>query len=368
MARIRRGLILVAGLAILAVLTVGITIAAVETGCRGTGDRGAVVRPIAEPRLVIDEPGYRRDAASTYFTFPEWYIVYAAEDLGRSLETGRESTFPYLGAVAGFWSSFCTIKRRTRGWAEPELDVAVMIYTIGFSFSAEYAVKSIYEGSIGRLTEWLGGEPTAEDGLAARAAADYARFLYATPWYQYPFMDRLHELWRLPAWGPGPIRKWERRLALSAEFLVKAGYGWAIQRTMDATGGEDQREIMAVMRGLTTDDLAAEPRLRIIDILAPDTNLVILPRYQVFTDIVVALSRKGREIPEVAGNSRILLTALLPGGATSADLAPAALFTMPLSSRPGWRRAGFDVALRELPGWVARLDAANAAIEHLFDY
>ena len=102
-----------------------------------------------------------------------------------------------------------------------------MIYTIGISFSVEYAIKGTYENTLGRLTEWLRGRtPTAEDRFAHQVAQDYARFLYRLPWYQYPFFDRLKEFWaQTPASGAAPVRKWERRGALSLEYGVKAGYG-----------------------------------------------------------------------------------------------------------------------------------------------
>ena len=60
---------------------------------------------------AIDEPGYRRKQNNTFFTFPEWYIVYSFEDFGRFLDRSSESHFNYLGHIFGFWRSFCTINR-----------------------------------------------------------------------------------------------------------------------------------------------------------------------------------------------------------------------------------------------------------------
>lgn len=346
-------------------------VAGVTYGCRGSAARAAQPNAVAgEKAYAIAELGYRRDQSSTYFTFPEWYIVYVAEDFGRFLEKGRESGFAYGAATTGFWRSFCTIKRETAGRAEPNADVATMINVIGVSFSIEYAIKGLYENSIGRATEFLAGDTrTDEDRLAQRVAADYAQFLYATPWYKYPFWDSFKRLWRDTSLvGPAIVRKWERKASLSAEYLLKAGYAWVIQQGLDATSGEDAREIMLVVHGLTEADLAAEPRLRVVRQLDDGATLLIAPRYQVFTDIAVDLSRKGRPIAEIAGNRLILLTAIVPDGKAMDAAGLTEMFAMELAARPGWRRVGYEARVDRLPGIVAAFDQAGHPVEHLFDF
>ena len=323
-----------------------------------------------EPSLAIDLAGYRRDEARTYFTFPEWYIVYVAEDLGKFVESANESRFHYLSAISGFWSSFCTIKRRTFGRADMSASVSVMIYTIGVSFSAEYAIKGAYENTLGRLTEWIrGSDLTDEDRFSHFVAQDYAKFLYAIPWYKYPFADKLKAFWReTPASGSAPVRKWERRFALSLELAVKSGYGFLIEKALEAADDQDAREIMLVVRGLTDADIVAEPRIKVVKELGESGRLIVVPRYQVFSDIAVALSRKGRVIAEIAGNHTILMTAILPDAGAPPVPGLSELFSMPLSAKPGWRRAGFDVRVDALVDIVRELDRAQIAIEHLFDY
>jgi hypothetical protein len=369
--RALRKLARVAAIAVvLIVAAIGVLVASIEFGCRGDAAKAAASAASDQPSFAIDIPAYRRNEASTYFTFPEWYIVYVAEDFGNFLDSANESAFHYVSAISGFWSSLCTIKRRTYGRAAMSTDVAVMIYTIGVSFSAEYAIKGLYESTLGRLTEWIRGpELTAEDRFAHDVAKDYAKFLYAVPWYKYPFAGKLGQFWReTPTGGPAPVRKWERRLAVTLELGVKSGYGFVIQKALDASSDEEAREIMLVVRGLTDADLAAEPRMRLVKDLGEDARLVIVPRYQVFSDIAVALSRKGRTIAEIAGNHNILMTAVLPEGAAPPVNGLSELFSMGLAARPSWRRAGFDVKVDALVGIVREFDRAGIAIEHLFDY
>jgi len=351
-------------LIVLAIVAVAAVVASIEIGCRpparGTATAGA-------PAFTVNLPGYRRSEASTFFTFPEWYIVYAAEDLGNYVATGDDSGFDYFTAVAGFWRSFCSVRQVAT--APPATDVTVMIYVIGVSFSAEYIVKGIYENTIGRLTEWWrGAGPTAEDRFAHGVAQDYARFLYKLPWYQYPFWARLKQFWaEVPTSGAAQPRKWERRVALSLEYTVKAGYGALIQTTMDVTGDEDVRDIMLVVRDLKPEDLAAEPRLTRLADLGGGHTLVRSPRYQEFTEIALALSRAGRVIPEIAGNHAILMTVIAPPDAKAPPGLVEAI-AMPLAAKPGYRRVGYVVQVDGLVDVVRALDGAKIPIEHLFDY
>jgi hypothetical protein len=96
---LRRILIAIAILIALAVL---VPLAYIEGSCRPTA--GALESSAPGQKLpAIDEAGYRRTEANTFFTFPEWYIVYSFEDFGRFLDSSSESHFNYLGHIFGLW-------------------------------------------------------------------------------------------------------------------------------------------------------------------------------------------------------------------------------------------------------------------------
>lgn len=363
---LRRILVLAALLMGGLIVAVGGTVAAVELTCRGTP---GTLRTEGTAALVGDQPGYRRDRAATYFTFPQWYAVYAAEDFGNFVGRSGEGHFRYMRSIAGFWRGFCAIRTATAGRAEPTADRVRSIYTIGIGFTAGMAAKGLYEVTFGRIFEWLRGpQLTAEDRFAHAVAQDYARFRYTLPWYEYPFGERLGALWaQAPVPGESLARKWERRAVLSAEYGLKAGFAQAVRTVLDAGTGEAARTtIMMVVRGLSDADLAEEPRLTVVRKLDESNTLVEVPRHQAFSDVVVALSRKGRIVPEVAGNHTILLTAIVPEDVVPPLDVPA-LFAMPLFARPGWRRALFDVRLDRLVAVVEAFERRQIAIEHLYD-
>jgi hypothetical protein len=358
--RLVRALVLLVLAAIVAVVAL---IGGIEYGCRPSG--APATASAAIPAFAVKLPGYRRDEAATYFTFPEWYIVFAAEDLGGYVATGDDSGFDWFTAVAGYWRSVCSVRQAAPTPPRPE--VGAMIYASGAAFSLEYVVRGLYESTIGRLTEWWRGDaPTAEDRFAHQVAQDFAKFLYRHPRHRYPFWTRLTQLWgEVPMRGPALLRKWERRVVLSVEYAVKAGVGALIQTGLDIGGDDGARDIMFVVRDLRPEDLAAEPRLVRLADLGSGHTLVRAPRSREFTEIALALARAGRLIPEIAGNRTLMMTVLAPDDAT---LPLPEAISMPLAAKPGFRRVGCVVRLDALPDVVRALDSAGIPVEHLFDY
>jgi hypothetical protein len=121
-------------------------------------------------------------------SFAHARAVYSFEDFGRFLDRSSESRFNYLEHILGFWQSFCTINRAVPATGKSLADVKTMIYVIGVSYSTEYAIKGLYENTIGPVFEWIRGEVhTPQDEYARDVLQDYAAFLYTIPWYKYPF-------------------------------------------------------------------------------------------------------------------------------------------------------------------------------------
>src|SRR5712671_3827875 len=280
---------ILASIAILIALAVLVPMAYIEGSCRPAAALAAASAPPTS-LPAINEQGYRRKEANTFFTFPEWYIVYSFEDFGHFLDSSSESRFGYLSHTLGFWRSFCTINRAVPATDESLGDVKSMIYVIGVSYSAEYAIKGFYENTIGRITEWIRGPVrTPQDDYARAVLQDYAAFLYTIPWYKYPFGEKLHGLMAISSPTPSRVRTWERDFALGAEYFIKIGYAWLIQKALDAGSDDEPRDIMFVVATLPRDVLAKEPRIKPIRNVSPQWQLVQTPRYKDFTEILLGL-------------------------------------------------------------------------------
>src|SRR5690242_12941095 len=338
---------LLRALIVLIALAVIVPLAYVE-GSSGPGTGATTAAPASIAVPAIDEKAYRRKLDNTFFTFPEWYIVYSFEDFGRFLDRSSESHFNYLGHIFGFWRSFCTINRAVPA-TESRTEVKTMIYVIGVSYSVEYAVKGIYENTIGRVFEWIRGDKrTPQDEYARAVLQDYAAFLYTIPWYKYPFREKLDGFMAISAPTPSTARTIERGFALGSEYLIKIGYAGLIQKLLDASSDDEPRDIMFVVATLPPEVLSAEPRIKPIRTLSPEWQLVQTPRYKDFTEIVRGLLDRGIPLAEIAGNREIMITVIAPDAAKLDVKDAMELFSLELDAKPGFRRAGLKARIDRL--------------------
>ena len=313
---------------------------------------------------LIKDPAWRRDESRTWLTYPEWHIVYSAESFGRFLEKNPPSGYHYFRDVRGFWSGYCAMNQAAAG--QVGLDARVMLYTIGLSYSAELLVKALYENTLGRVAEWLGGWRSADDRYAARVQQRYGAFMHETPWYEFPFGEAFSGLWRT-AEPRAAFRHWERRLALSAEYGVKTGYAKLIGAASGASLGRDERMLRFVARGTARSITRVDPRLKPVGSAGKDQIVVEAPRYAQFTELLQKMAASGTELVEISGNDDIFVTLLLPPG----DEVPgpgAHLLTIPLDEPAGWRRVALSIKVADLGAMLRTTRAWGGRVEHVYDY
>lgn len=362
---IRRLAKIVLAMVLFVVGYVAIAVGSIELLCAPPAATTTASRP-----AQIDDSDFRRPEANTYFTFPEWYIVYSFEDFGRFLDTKSESAFPYFSQIAGFWRSYCAVNRIGAGLPGDHFQYKAMIHVIGLSFTAELAVKGLYENTIGRLTEWLRGPaPNPEDEYARKVTQDYAAFMHQVPWYKFDFPEKLRGLWsETPLIGGNPARSVERKASLSAEYLVKTGYARLIGLTVSATYGPDELEITFVTRGDPAPILTAEPTVKMVKALPDGMALLQAPRYAVFTELLKRLAAANVDLVEIGGNRRIMLSAIVPEAAKPTTAGLRELFALPVDARPGMVRVGYDLDVSDLSHILATEKADTFEVEHVYDY
>jgi hypothetical protein len=313
-----------------------------------------------------ESPNRPRD--QTFLTYPEWFLVFSPAEYATHLESGAPaSAFPYFGHLGQLWGSYRKVSAAAGSLELPfNTGYHVMIWVIGTSTTVEYALKSAYENTVGRVTEFTQGAPTDEDAFAARFARDYADFINVEPWYKYDFQSELGTLWRAPLLGPNVLRKWERKFILTCELLVKTVYGALIKRMTQASY-EEPIPLTQIRLGEVPGEM---PGLTVLERDADGGALVTVPRYQAFTDHARALAGQGATFKEIAGNDGlILLSALVPIGWSPADSADYdVLFSQPILTNPAQKRVAITTSVQGLGPVLRELEAAADSIEHVFDY
>ncbi|HEU5318544.1 MAG TPA: hypothetical protein VFX49_20690 [Chloroflexota bacterium] len=357
-------------------LVVGVYYGVTSARCPAPADHGAggaaaaaagPVGPFADPALA---PSVREEA-STYLTFPEWYIVYSAQDYSAALANAPPSAYPYWPSVGQYWCSYHVVAQWAQRRYPFSFDNHLMLAVIGVSYTGEYGLKGLYEATVGRATEWLSaGGDTDEDRFNARLWRDYGASLDEEVWYDFPFWDRLGALWRETSlWGPHPIRKWERKLVLSAEYAVKSGYAWLIGTAARSMYSDYDETTLTWTDTLPPGTAVAGARsVRSVD---SSSELVALPRFREFDRAVVGLARAGVRFRAFAGNDEVLLTAIAPAawivGRVEGEGAQL-LFEQAALTDASLKRIALNVPVAALHRVLPALEAEGVRLEHLYDY
>ena len=338
------------------------------------GGPGSAPPSLDAARARLDTAaGYRRDEGQTFLTHPEWYIVYSSDEYAAWLRDRLPTEFPYLASIGQFWVNYREARALTNNAYPFNGGYHVMLGVIGTSYTAELALKGLYENSIGRFSGWTAGHRLSdEDRYAYEVAADYGRFIHVYPWYEYSFASRLRGVWAdLPLWGDHPIRKWERKLFLTLEYGVKAVYATVIERATRAAYTPQEDRMQMIVAGWADSLAAREPRLKLVARLDSVHALASTPRYDAFRDVMLGLAASGAplRLVEIAGNDDILLTGVAPAAWRHAGPAGQVVYALPLPSDASRKRVAMRVPVPELLPTLAALGAeGQLAVDHIYDY
>jgi len=319
-------------------------------------------------RDIVTPVEHRRGVEQTFLTFPEWFLVFSPAEYAALVAQRQPHEFVFWSHIRQFWDSYAAVARETKRRNDPpNAGYHVMILVIGTSTTVEYAIRSAYETLIGRLTaltHWR--KRTAEDEYAARVAQEYVDFIRVRPWYEFDFAAKLADLWSTtPTYGPGLIRKWERRYALTTEYGVKALYGWLIEKATHSAY-ELPKPVTAVW--VDPASCVKAPQYEALQTFDDGSVLTLFPRYEAFTAAAKDASLCGAQFREIAGNRSVILISSIGPESAAAATDVQLLFTQPIVTQPGFRREVYVVPVTSLSRHLLDLERGGARVEHVFDY
>jgi len=341
----------------------------------------AYYEPTEERRIqeaTFDLPKYGRPEEQTFLTLPEWYLVFASEDLAQITARANEYEFPFFHSIGQFWKLYARVLKGTDKTYPSNGGYHFMNLVIGFHTSLEYLLKGLYENSLGRLSASiakLSGPPHdfTVDAYIRDVYSNYAQFIHKTPWYAYPFFPTLGRLWSIsPPPGESQFRHIERKLSFSIELFVKGCLAKLFSLATGSMYGSEDERIQAVMRIPPGTLAELIPEGTSVKQITGDTELVSLPRYQVLSDIVGRLANLAAtssvSFLEIAGNRKIAFTVLAPIAWSAQTPGLEIVDEIPLLSDPSQKRVALSVDVRELLSALRSLSAEGAKLDHIYDY
>jgi hypothetical protein len=366
---VRKRLVVVAAIFLLTLL-IGPLIGVVAE-CRPWQAAPAAQATSAQSKAAWDGvKDYARGEDQSYLTVPEWYIVYSTDELGAHMSKSSATSFPYFEAIAQFWRGYYGMCHNTRDAYGFNSGYHLMLGTIGPSFTLEYAIKGVYEGTIGRLTAALSTPAlAAEDRFAAETTRELGAFMHRIPWFEFPFGEKITALWALKEPGnPNLIRKWERRLMLTADYGFKIAFGWVMRKGVAAAYETELLTIKFWVEDAAPAVLTKTPDAKVIKAIPGGGQIIEAPRYDQFTQLALALSRDGARFREIAGNDTIVLSAIAPSTWTYVTGYGKELMRMPVVVDRAKSRALIEVPVERLSDCVRALERDGVVVERLYDY
>jgi hypothetical protein len=318
-------------------------------------------------KVRADIPGYQRPEESTFLTYPEWAIVYAARDYAAYVRDNQPSGFPYWAYVGRFWQDYAVVIRA--GSAYPfDFRNHRMLAVLGAGHTIEHVLQWAYENTVGRATEIAAGRRTAADGYLAQVAADHAAFLDQVPWYEFPYAQKRAGLFAVqPAAGDGSVRPGERKVAFGLAYTIEQAYADLIRSAPSATADPVPLDIHVWAKGPVGEATRHEPDTALERDFGDDGAVFVTRRNQAFSDMIPRLIAKGVTFVEIGGNDEIMLT-VLSDRAIAPPEGSRQLFSYPIPAAPDRRRTGLKVAVRKLHTVLPLLAKAGARLEHVYDY
>jgi FAD/FMN-containing dehydrogenase len=330
-------------------------------------------------------PTYARPEEQSLLTLLEWYLVYASKDLAEISASGPVHRFPFFTSVWNIWTLYAQALKINIQRYPWNSGYHLMDLAIGLTTSIEYILKGAYEGTVGRLTAWIGAggmEISPVEHFIGATYGEYAAFIEKTPWYKFPFASKLEELSTISRdLAESRIRYYDRKLSFQVELYAKSVLASLFDSGTNAIYSPEDSMVGMVVHNPDLEDVACNPESLISD-SSPEfdqTDLIKsisaqraflrVPRYQQFTAILHKFFRKGRcnlVLDEVAGNREIAVSIVAP---VAWDPPLGAVSVYRFSTADGEHvRTALLVPVRTIPELIRHEADQHITVEHVYDY
>lgn len=312
--------------------------------------------------------GYYRSEEQTVLTVPEWYLVFNPKEYADYLQAGNNpSDFPFYASIKEYWQLY----DRSIGLvseAYPEnAEYIIMLDVIGVSVTMEYVGKMLYENTIGTVFGWFANDDISPKEEAINAAhRAYSDFIYHTAWYEFGFLEWVGKVWSASGETEASwLRKWERTLFFTFEFSLKAGYGQLIEWAAKASYEAPVDKIY--LEALTTDSLPVNQDLEVI-YQEDSSQILSITRWGPFTETMKLLADYELDIVEISGNDEIVVSIIMPTGATLNTENSELLYLSKVVTEESLQRGVYILPVNELIPLIREAKAEKMTLEHVYDY
>jgi hypothetical protein len=277
-----------------------------------------------------------------------------------------------MQSIGTFWRSYRGAWRAATRVGDVPSGFHTMLMVIGISTTVEYTLTALYENTLGRLAEWVGGTRGAADRLAAEEAAAYSDLIHRLGWYRFDFWPYVPRLWAAPLGSGGQaVRSLERKLFLSAVWSVKAAYAQLLTWALAGDAPDHPTRHLVLVDRTRGRQLPAGVTARPLD--RRGYELLEVPRYRRFEALLHSLAQDPRaRIVEANGSPAVVLTARVAEGAELPAGSEVVMQYRAVPDSPGAaprQRVVLTVPAHTLLETLRVLDGTpGVSVDHVYDF
>jgi hypothetical protein len=311
---------------------------------------------------------YYRDEEQTVLTVPEWYLVFNPKEYADYLEEGNNpSDFPFYASIDQYWKLYDRSQKLVSEAYPANDEYNTMLQVIGVSVTMEYAVKIVYENTIGTFFGWIANDSTSQkEATIIEAHRAYSNFIYNTAWYEFKFMPWIGKVWKTSGSNNASwLRKWERTLFFTLEFSFKAFYAQLIGLAAESSYEEPTTDIYLLVS--SEEDIEKINNVTVTK-QQGDKKIIAIPRWGTFTETILDLSSKSIHIIEIGGNDEIVVSCLMNKEKNIEFNKLEVLYRSAVVTNTNQIRLVCILPVNELLAFVQHTKHKEIELEHVFDY
>jgi SAM-dependent methyltransferase len=322
-----------------------------------------------ERDLNMSQAGYERGQERTYLTTLEWHLVATAKEYADFIKTNAVHQFPFFKHIKVLWNVFFDSSReaiKASGFKHAvQSEGMLMSLFMVMTTSIELAFRGMAFAPLALVSG-----KKAKAGVHERLAHvsnDYAEFIKTVPFYEFPFFQKMRQMWRGMQEGGNPLLNFYMAAMTTVEFIAKGVFSMPLNATYkDSETGRIQ---LIVKDPYHKVEQLKDDRIKMVK--QDDTGqlkAIDVPRYLQFKEILSKLSQANIAIASIAGQKKIQLKVKVNASSTTHVKYCQKLSEVPILTESTHKYVRLNVDVSKLSCVIRNLEEQGAEISYAHDF
>ena len=305
-----------------------------------------------ETHMRMSIPGYERAQEQTYLTTLEWHLVATAKEYSDFITTNAPNKFPHFRHIKVLWKAFidsCRDGIRASSISKTaSSEYMLMNLFMLFSTTSELAFRGLTATS---------QKQTKVTNCLASISSEYAEFIKATPFYNFPYFQKIKELARSCMSRESSIKDMALTAFSIMEFAAKGILSAPISYMYQ---GVEPGEIHLIVEDPENHYEAIHSFGRF--------KAIKTGRYLPFTETLRSMAHKNVQIVSIAGQKNVQVKVKTAVNQSLCIAGCSTLSEIPILTSTTHKYVRLNVEVNKLSKALKTLEEMGAEIAYIHDF